>query len=351
MRKLRIILLMPVIALAVASCEVEFSPNAEWRETPVVYCLLDQDADTSYVRVQRCFLGEGNQYRYSNVTDSIYYPQEALTVFIEEWDSWTDGDGILHRAGGSPRKVYYFDYKEITDKEDGQFNNTVQPIYVCHTGGQLDSTCIYRLAVVKNSTGDTIAKSETTLVYGDMNLSKPNNVTLFQFSGTAGSKNCEIIWSSLQNARQYQPIVRFFYRDFIVNTSVNPPDTTISKHYIDIPCNVVKSNMRDPFLTTKLEQNYFISTINSSIEDRTCNKNIIDTVQIFITCCSEALAAYIYANNPSASLNQDPFLYTNIDGGLGVFAARRSSISFKVRTPASANSSYIKGLKDLNVGF
>ena len=109
--------------------------------------------------------------------------------------------------------------------------------------------------------------------------------------------------------------------------------------------------MRDPFLSTKLDQNYFLSTIKSKIEDRTCNKNIIDTVEIFITCCTEPLAAYIYANNPAGSLNQEPFTYTNINGGLGVFAARRTHISFRVRTPLSSVSNYIKSLKELNVGF
>ncbi len=47
-------------SLLLASCEVDFSPNASWREIPVVYCVLDQDDDTSYVRVERCFLGEGS---------------------------------------------------------------------------------------------------------------------------------------------------------------------------------------------------------------------------------------------------------------------------------------------------
>lgn len=333
------------------SCEVEFSPNAEWRETPVVYCLLDQDDDTTYVRVQRCFLGEGNQYRYSSIADSIYYPADALTVTLEEWDTWTSSEGVVNRAGNAPRRVYNMDYTEFVNKDDGRFYNTVQPIYACATAGMLDSTCIYRLVVVKNSTGETIASSETSLIYGDMDLVKPNNVTLFQFAGSAGNKTCEITWSAITNARQYQPVVRFFYRDFIINTSVTPPDTTITPHFIDIPCNTVKSNMRDPFLTTKLEQNYFLSTIRSSIVDTVCNKNIIDTVQVYINCCTEDLAAYIYASNPGGLLNQEPFTYTNINGGLGVFAARRHHISFKVRIPGSSISNYIRSLKDLNVGF
>ena len=52
---------IPLILLF-TSCKVEFSPNAEWKEVPVVWCVLDQMDDTTWVRVQRCFLGEDNLY-------------------------------------------------------------------------------------------------------------------------------------------------------------------------------------------------------------------------------------------------------------------------------------------------
>ncbi len=345
------ILFSIIIIFCFASCEVEFSPNAEWRETPVVYCLLDQDEDTTFVRVQRCFLGTDNNYRYSTISDSINYPQGALTVIMEEWNGTTTSEGLVYRSGNSPKRVFNFDYQEIINKDSGMFYNTLQPVYVCCTAGQLDSTCVYRLCIVKNSTGDTIAQSETSLVYGDMSLTRPNNVTLFQFSGTSGSKTCEITWSAINGARQYQPIIRFFYRDFIIDRSVMPWDTTITPHYLDIPCNVVKSNMRDPYLTTRLEQNYFLSTIKSALQYNVCNRNVIDTVLVFITCCSEPLAAYIYASHPGGAFNQEPFTYTNIEGGLGVFASRRRHIQFTVGTPLSSASNYIKTLKELGVGF
>ena len=334
-----------------SSCEVEFSPNDQWRETPVVYCLLDQDEDTSYVRVQRCFLGEGNQYVYAAEPDSLYYPQGSIAVFVEEWDCWTDRNGVTHRSGSAPRRVFNFDYRLMSDKDTGVFFNAFQPVYACHTGGMLDTNRLYRLRVVKTATGDTIASSETRLIRGNMTLTHPNNVTLFQFAGTSGSKTCLFAWSSLREARQYQPIVRFWYRDFTIDYNTWPWDTIISRHYIDIPCNVVKSNMRDPSLNTRLDQNYFLSVIRSALEHDSCNRNIIDTVDIFITCCSEPLAAYIYAGNPAGSLNQDPFTYSNIDGGLGVFAARRRHIVFRVGTPVSAVSNYVKSLKELGVGF
>lgn len=345
--------LLPIISLfAFASCEVEFSPNAEWTETPVVYCLIDQDDDTTFVRVQRCFLGTDNNYQYAAIADSINYRQGDITVIMEEWNGTQGSDGLMVRTGDAPRRIFNFDYQEIVNKDSGVFYNTVQPVYACPTAGQLDTSCVYRLRVIKNATGDTIAQAETSLIYGQMRLSKPNNVTMFQFAGTSGSKTCEITWSALKGARQYQPVIRFFYRDFIVDQTVLPWDTTITPHYLDIPCNVVKSNMRDPYFTTFLEQNYFFTTIKNALKDSVCNRNAIDTVLVFINCCTEDLAAYIYASHPAGTFSsQEPFNYTNIEGGIGVFAARRRNISFTVNTPVSSASNYIKSLKALNVGF
>ena len=345
------LLIFFLASLVFTSCEVEFSPNDNWREIPVVYCLLDQDDDTSYVRVQRCFMGEGDNNAYTTIKDSIYYPQGEISVYLEEWNATRNSSGRSFSVGSSPRRIYTFDYMERTGNENGEFYSSEHPLFCCATGGQLDTNCLYRLKVVKNSTGDTIASGETRLISGEMHLSSPNNATLFQFSYNGASRSCEFKWSTMQEARQYQPLVRFFYRDFIVTQTGNVWDTVITPHYIDIPGNVVKSNMRSTTLTTNFEQSYFLNYIKDALQGDTCNKNIVDTVEIFIFCCNEPLAAYIYANNPMGAFSQDPFTYTNIDGGLGVFAARRRHISFRVQTPGSILSNYVKSLKDLGVGF
>lgn len=328
-----------------ASCEVEFSPNDEWREIPVVYCLLDQQEDTTFVRLERCFLGEGNQRNYISIPDSLYFPKGAVKVLMEEWALKSNGEV----NGTVPRRVFDFDYMGSSNKEDGEFYSGEMPLYICRTAGQLDSNCLYRLRVVKTTTGDTIVKGETRLVYGEMNLVHPNNTQSFQFSGS--SKDCLMEWTSMSEARQYQPIVRFRYRDFIVNYDHTPVDTTINYHYIDIPGNIVKSSLTERVLSTRMEMNYFLSTIKNNITDVDVPKNIIDTVDIFIVSCTEPLAAYLYANHPAGGISQEPFEYTNIEGGLGVFAARRRHVSFKITTPNSSVSLYIRSLKELNVGF
>ena len=338
-------IILLLAAVFFASCEVEFSPNDSWREIPVVYCLLDQDEDTTYVRLQRCFLGEGNQLDYITNPDSIYYPQSAVKVFIEEWASSSEGS----MSGTAPKRVFDFSYTESVLKDDGDFYSGAAPMYVCRTAGMLDTNCIYRLRVVKKATGDTIVSGETRLLRGEMQLVHPNSSQKFEFGGS--SKECELEWTTLREAREYQPIVRFRYRDFVVNYDHTPADTMIKYHYIDIPGNRVASNMSERSLKTRMELNYFLSTVRNNIEDVEVPKNIIDTVDIFIVCCNEAFKAYLYAGHPAGGINQEPFEYTNIEGGLGVFAARRRHISFKVNTRNDSRSLYVRSLKELGVGF
>ncbi len=330
-----------------ASCEVEFSPNDTWRETPVVYCLLDQDDDTTYVRIQRCFLGEGNQYAYSPIRDSNVYSPTALSVYLQEWNTAADSRGILHRVGDTPRRVFPMSYTEFDNKEEGLFFSQRQPIYYLPSAGLFDTSFIYRLVVVKNATGDTIATAETPLIAGQMFLETPNDIIVFTFSGKAGE--CQMIWSTIRNARQYRPIVRFHYRDFIVDTTVRPYDTTITPHYVDIPCGTIKSDMRSYKLQTTLLRSVFLAALRNGIHDTVCNKNIIDTVEINIQCCSEALAEYLFSVNPLGTFEREPFSYSNIEGGLGVFAARRRHIVFRV--PSSPVGPYVNAIKELGIGF
>ncbi len=353
MKQNKIFLLIAAILLTLSACEVEFSPNGPWNETPVVYCILDQDDDTTFVRVQRCYLGADNQYAYASVADSIYYPQDALTVQMEEWRTWKDNDGIYHRHGDSPVRVFNFDYTEHYLKEEGLFSSEKLPLYCCSTAGLLDSTKYYRLVITKNATGDTLATSETMLIHGMTQLLTPNNILGFNFAGGGNNKKCEISWTALNLARQYQPIVRFYYRDFIVETLPSGlKDTTIVPHHIDIPCPVKKSSVSPGVkLSVQLEQTTFLTTIRESIDNPSVNKNIRDTVDIFINCATEDFAAYIFASTPSTGINQERSTFTNINGGLGIFGARRSHIVFSVQSPAAATSDYKKKLKELGIGF
>lgn len=368
MKKNITICFVVVVTLLATSCKVEFSPNGQWHEIPSVYCLLDQDDDTTYVRVQKCYLGDGNVYEYTQVYDSINYPQGSIQVFLQEWNATKEvvrgandaarSHTVLHATGTAPRRTFTFDYKLVIDKDSGLFATAKgQPVYVCRTAGQLDTDCVYRLVVMK-ADGDTLATASTQLLWGKMKLISPNSGNKFNFTGGNGNKRCIFRFSPLEGERRYQPIIRFFYRDYwLKNNDAHPgvPDTIITPHYIDIDAGYFKSDMKVFTEEYPYPEGAFLSAIKAALVGDTLNKaivkNVVDTVDIWINVCDENLAQYLYSHEASTALNQSHYSFTNINGGVGVFAARRTHLKFTVPSPAPGNSPYKQALTALGVGF
>ena len=107
---------LSLLPLLTVSCEVEFSPNAEWKEIPVVYCLLDQDDDTTWARVERCYLGDGSIYDYGSISDSINYPLGSIEV------------KLLRIYNGETVAEYTFRDTTV-NRQSGNFANMAQPMY------------------------------------------------------------------------------------------------------------------------------------------------------------------------------------------------------------------------------
>lgn len=359
---------LSVLILCFFSCKVEFSPNATWTETPIVYCLLDQDDDTTYIRVQKAYLGEGNQYDFAQIIDSINYPQGSIEVKLLGWKSKLDNTGLPTRdlSVTAPVQEFIFDYTILTDKVDGSFSAPNQPVYYYPTKNLLDTNFIYQLIITHQPSGDTIATAETYLIknYSSMTtmLTKPNNINEFQFSGT--SKVCEFQWYTLPFARQYQPHVIFHYHDFYRHFNGIKYDTILTPHTVRINCPKVKSNLNSPALSCRLDRQTFLTTVKESIQARNIDWALYEAdtntdfslvvdkdVDIYINAANEDLAAYLYSQQITGGINQDSYNYTNIKGGLGIFAARRTHIQFTVPSNTAARSNYMSDIKDLGIGF
>lgn len=370
----RIPLILVIATFLCASCKVDFSPNAEWQEIPQVYCVLDQDDSLTYVRVQKAFLGNGNQMDYVSVFDSIHYPQGEIYVRMLEWDAVRGKQNLLsvNPNATAPRRVFDFQYELMSEKDDGMFSSPLQPVYVCNTYRQLDTACVYQLLVLKHDSGDTLAQALTSLLGDctDMNtmLSKPNSADKFNFSGSGTNKYCNMIWYTLPRARQYQPIIMFHYKEFYREKTGSDWDTTMTPHDVRVNGPVLKSNMNTNSLTTRISIQSFMAVVKDSItayqqrhdidpyayrndDNREYALVAEPYVNITVLACNEEFAAYLFSQQTPDGINQEPFTYTNIQGGLGVFASRRAHLDFVVPAYMANTGGYMKALKELNVGF
>ena len=62
-----------LVLLAFSSCENTVDINADWKETIVVYGLLDPNDSVQYIKVNKAFLNQNTSaYTVAQISDSLY---------------------------------------------------------------------------------------------------------------------------------------------------------------------------------------------------------------------------------------------------------------------------------------
>ena len=318
-------LIFPFLFLLSTSCEVEFSPNAKYVETPVVYCVLDQDDDTNWVRVEKCFLEEGSIYDYGSQSQLYTYPQGTLQVTL-----------IAYRNGQRVATINLAD--TLCVRDEGNFDSSLQPLFF--TATPLDTTCRYKLEVRRRANDSLIASTDSIplILQNNSNLiTTPANNQRFRFVNNV----CKIAWNPLDNARRYQPMVRFFYGE---------DDDTL---HLDLYCNSVSHGT----LATEYALPSFLNSVKEALKDDPNPKRYLEFVEIYLTACDENLNVYMNSVNSGTNLTQATDTYTNIRGGVGVFAARRTHLHKYLLSDNSMNPIHTSApglrayLRELNIGF
>ena len=65
---------------AIHSCKTDFEINAPYDDIPVIYAALDHSVDTQYVKINKTYLGDGNNTLYAKINDSILFPNLSARV-------------------------------------------------------------------------------------------------------------------------------------------------------------------------------------------------------------------------------------------------------------------------------
>lgn len=316
--KFFIIVLVAISLVGLVSCEVEFNPNDDWTETTIVYGILDQDADTNFIRVQKCFLGDGNYIQFAQEKDSIYYKQDEIEVSIYGFYDWETSGWDTTNA----KQTIRFNYTETYSKPDGEFYSGTTPIYFSTT--KLNPEFTYYL-IVRNLRTGNIVTSNTKLV-ADYKVTDPSGTAFgFNYSSVYFANVLTCKWTSMSTsakgeiARSFQPCIRF---NFMENG--NPS-------YININFNSVVNpyNDSDRQITYHIFETDVLFQIKNKIQARPSASRsfMIDspTFEIYVYGASESLKEYIDNNSPIVSLTEKP-VYTNIENGIGIFSSRRLHI-------------------------
>ena len=296
-----------IIALCVvmfASCNADFDPNDEWRENMIIYCLLDQDEDTTWVRVEKGFLG-GNAIENAKQKDSIYYNKEDLDVKLYAYNVWNENE---------LKEVFDFTYT-TTNKQNGDFySSTSCPIYYCVTKGKLSPYYIYKL-VVTNTKTNTTATSKTKLI-GDYKIENNN----FTFTEKGGAM--KIVWSNNYNTQEGESELA---KLFSVSIRFNYTENGRVQH-IDIPVCTRTNDNKSFSLSTLMDTATMFSSMRLQLKDKQhLGWYATRPFEIRVSAGDLDMFDYISINNTQNTLTYTS-VYSNIDGAIGLFSARRNNI-------------------------
>lgn len=305
MKLLRTLIILFIPGLFLLSCEEDFEIIAPYKNITVVYGLLDLGEDTSFIRINKAFLGEGDVFEMVQIADSSVY-KTGLQAVLEEW------------SGNSMVKSVELDTVTLGNKNDGIFYNPYQLLYYAPIILQPDKKYMLRLTVA----GDTV--TGMTPVVNNFSFYKPGTSSIYLKKGN--STNIE--WGSAVNGKRYEVNFRFNYRELKYGST----DTIYRR--MDWVQQVQKSKNTDggETMSIVLSNDAFYSLLmdrvpyNDPAVEATVSERFTTNFEIIIGVGAEQLNTYMEVNEPSNSIVQDKPEYTNITNGIGLFSSRYRKI-------------------------
>ena len=328
MKKITFLFLLSSILFS--SCETDFNVNADWKEVTVVYGLLDQSQEKQYIRINKAFLGNENAYVMASVADSINYNPNNLEVKIEK----------LSASGNVLATKILTD--TIMFKEDGLFSVEENIIYVFDTDNFLNEEKEYKLTITNKNSGNIIS-SQTKLIHNLSLMSAFNNSAYKMgfYSQTGDFSNTTIEWTHSKNAAIYQMTLFVSYTEYGADTIVK----TVQKVYPIIEYD------GNPNMSQQITGEEFFNLLAYNIPSSTTVNRRINNLDVLFSVGTADLNTYINLNEPPTGIVQERDLFTNIDGGIGLFTARYNKMQENIFLTTTTKEAIATHLDSLNFIF
>ena len=318
---------MLVVSVSVfMSCETDVDLRAPYDDTPIVFGVLDQTVDTQFIKINKSFIGEGDNFKYAAVSDCTIFKNVVATV----------------SENGGNNRVFPLKEMYVSNIEDGIFYADSQKVYYFNTisnpdaslAGSLDESAIYKINISIDE-GIKEVSSETDLV-GDFSVDKKGIKEEMEFAEVDPSTGNIVYnelralsWNAPAKGLLFSVTLRFYYEEHYVGGSIEP-------HFIDIPLSTVESKFSGEELNVTVNGLQFYQRIanNSrikSIDISQVEKREVIRLEFLISVANAELKTYMELNEPLQGIVQERPSFTNINGGQGVFSSRYTKIADKSR--------------------
>ena len=323
-----------VSALFISSCTTDFELNAEYDEIPIIFGILDQSVDTQFVKINKSFIGNGDNSTYAAINDSSLY-----TNVIGRVEEYVDG---------ALTETFPLEEMWVTNLDEGIFYTDSQKVYffvpTAIAKPYLNEDATYKLIVDVSEEAQPI-EAETNLIKGselnwDIITSNGAIINGIIFADASTAAENDYLTSSPKctpggNADKYEFKLRLHFTE-VTFAGVS------SEKYVEWNLGeviVVNGNLKK-----EISGEAFYSAINNKLAgyayEADVDKRIIskDNIEIIVTAANENLSLFMGINEPATGVVTEQPVFTNVEGGVGIFASRFSRNLFSY---LSLHSSYI----------
>jgi len=315
-------------------CSEEVELNAPYKSTTIIFGLIDPDPntdgafnalDTQWVRITRTFLGEGNNNDYAMIRDSSEYKEsDFVSKSVQELN--TNGE-----------VVNTFDLLATTvanKSVNGIFYGPEQTLYYFITPNGITTGSTYRIVLDFANKEDVSAVTDVVR-NEQINFLTPQvdgSIILAQSSGgnITYQTTSSIKFNTAENVAAYSSVLRFYYTEFLYETTEWTGTPIVTQQYIDFPMGTIEATGNESSITMRFSGRSFFSYLQGKIEANPLIKRVIGTAgeastrpfDLLVSMGNDQLNTYIEVSSPVSGIVQERPVHTNIDNGLGLWASR-----------------------------
>jgi hypothetical protein len=323
-----------VLLSLVFGCSTDVDLNAPYESTTVIFGILDAKQSRQYVKINRTYLGDGNNAEYALIRDSLEY----------EWDEF-NSITISEIVSGNVVQTFELDSITIDNKEtEGVFYAPEQTVYYFDVnqadedGNYLNPDATYELNVDFKNKGDVSAKTDIIDARdGNINQSPFGSMVQTIIGGEPiYNNNVSLRWTTSSGAKRYEYSLRFYYRE---NVWADEAHTQLEGSYIDsLTWKLGEFETENTSGGLLIEQSFngisFYNTVAARLEPDpfiSREMNIQDeegdyvSVSLILSIANDELNTYISVNEPVTGIVQERPSYTNVSNGIGIFASKSSA--------------------------
>jgi len=307
MKKLTIILTLLLGILLFNRCSNDVDINASYQDIVVVYGLLDPNEDTTFLKINKAFLGDENALIMAQIKDSSEFT-EKLSVKI-----WPKNNSS---------EVIVFDTITLDNKDTGVFYNPYQVLYYSPFIPQVDTE--YELQIIYHEM-EVTSQTNTIESFQTVDIVKPGFAKAIGFDYDLINP---VTWKRKDQAPRYNVTIRFNYKelwegqtDTVFRSFEWHHDTKISKVGEEVDSYYNGSTFFNAL-------GLYVAYPDADQESKVLSR-YTGLTEFIVEAGGSELHTYMEVNGPSNSIIQDRPQYSNIENGVGIFSSRTYAVKTK----------------------